>query len=124
MAIAGLTLHGRTRFALVGAVALGGLLALGVHRAARHLPRWSNALAYLVASWPAALFVPQIARGAGAACALLVIAGGVAYSLGAVVYASRRPRLAPNVFGFHELFHVCTLVGAGLHFAALALALR
>lgn len=124
VAIAGLTLRGAVRGALVGAVALGGLAALGVHHVTRRLPRWSNALPYLVAGWAAALFVPEIARGAGDACAAFVIAGGVAYSLGAVVYASRRPRLAPRVFGFHELFHVCTLAGASLHFVALGLALR
>jgi hemolysin III len=124
LAVGGLTLHGRTRVALGAAVGLGGLAALAVHHLTRRLPRWSNALPYLVAGWAASLFVPQIARGGGTACAALVIAGGVAYSLGAVVYASRRPRLAPRVFGFHELFHACTLLGAGLHFAALAVALR
>ncbi|MFI5036796.1 MAG: hemolysin III family protein, partial [Acidimicrobiales bacterium] len=124
VAVAGLTLHGAARVALMAAVALGGLAALVVRRFTRHLPGWSTALSYLVAGWAAAFFTPQIARGGGVACALLVIAGGLAYSAGAVVYASRRPRLSPRVFGFHELFHVCTLLGAGLHFAALAVALR
>jgi hemolysin III len=124
LALAGLTLHGRVRLALLGGVALAGLLGLTVSRRARHVRGWSSAVPYLVVGWVASLFTPQIERGGGMTCLVLVIAGGVAYSLGAVAYATRRPRLAPRVFGYHELFHVGTLLGAGLHFAALAVALR
>lgn len=48
----------------------------------------------------------------------LLVAGGVAYTIGAVCYALKRPALAPRVFGYHELFHALTLVAAGLHIAA------
>jgi hemolysin III len=54
----------------------------------------------------------------------LIVAGGLAYSVGAAFYGSKHPRLSPRVFGYHELFHACTLLGAGLHFWALAVALR
>jgi hemolysin III len=124
LALAGLTLHGRVRLALIGAVALAGLVGVTVSRLARHVAGWSSAVPYLVVGWTAALFTPQIERGGGLTCLVLVIAGGVAYSLGAVAYGTRRPRLIPHLFGYHELFHVGTLVGAGLHFAALAIALR
>ena len=50
----------------------------------------------------------------------LMIGGGIAYTLGALVYARKRPDPWPRVFGFHEIFHVCTIVGAGLHFAVMA----
>ena len=46
-----------------------------------------------------------------------VVAGGVAYSIGAIIYALKRPNPIPGVFGFHDIFHVCILVGALLHFA-------
>jgi len=49
---------------------------------------------------------------------------GRAYSVGAVFYGSKRPKLSPRVFGYHELFHAFTLIGAGLHFAAISVALR
>ncbi|MDH2903378.1 MAG: hemolysin III family protein, partial [Actinomycetota bacterium] len=65
-----------------------------------------------------------IERGGGEAVLWLIIAGGLVYSLGAVVYGAKRPRLNARVFGYHELFHALTLVGAGLHFAALYVALR
>lgn len=124
LALAGLTLHGRVRLALFGAVVLAGFVGLAISRLTRNVARWSSAVPYLVVGWAASLFTPQIERGGGATCLVLVIAGGLAYSLGAVAYGTRRPRLAPRVFGYHELFHVCTLVGAGLNFAALAVALR
>jgi hemolysin III len=52
------------------------------------------------------------------------VAGGLAYTLGALAYGLKRPRLFPRVFGYHELFHAATIVGVGLNFAAIALALR
>jgi hemolysin III len=51
---------------------------------------------------------------------LLLLGGGIAYTLGAIVYARRRPDFAPRVFGYHELFHVLTLVAAGCQYAAIA----
>jgi hemolysin III len=52
-----------------------------------------------------------------------VAAGGVLYTAGAIVYALQRPNLAPSVFGFHELFHVLTVLAAACQFAAVALLL-
>jgi hemolysin III len=51
---------------------------------------------------------------------LLLLAGGVAYTIGAVTYARKRPDPVPHVFGYHELFHVLTLVAAGCQYAAIA----
>jgi hemolysin III len=75
-------------------------------------------------SWFAALVMLQIYRGGGPLCFSLIVGGGVAYSVGAVFYGTKRPRLSPRVFGYHELFHAFTLIGAGLHFAAISVALR
>lgn len=58
----------------------------------------------------------RVALGAGQLALILV--GGVAYTLGAVAYAVKRPNPHPGVFGYHEVFHALTLVGAVLHFAA------
>jgi hemolysin III len=48
----------------------------------------------------------------------------LAYTVGAIFYGTKRPKLWPKVFGYHELFHAFTLVGASFHFTAIALALR
>ena len=45
----------------------------------------------------------------------LVLGGGVAYTVGAVVYAAKRPDPWPDTFGFHEVFHLLTVIGGGLH---------
>jgi hemolysin III len=50
----------------------------------------------------------------------LIFAGGLAYTLGGVAYALKRPDPFPRVFGYHEIFHVLTLVAAGLQYAAIA----
>jgi hemolysin III len=54
----------------------------------------------------------------------LIVVGGIAYTVGAVVYAVKRPNPWPRTFGYHEIFHTLTLVGAGLHLAAVMLIVR
>jgi hemolysin III len=56
----------------------------------------------------------------GAAGLTLVLAGGLLYTAGAIVYARRRPNPAPRVFGYHEIFHLLTVAGAACHYVAIA----
>ena len=57
-----------------------------------------------------AVFVfPQLVRGAGATALSLAVAGGAVYTLGALAYGLKRPDPWPRVFGFHEVFHACTV---------------
>lgn len=124
LAIAGLTMHGTVRLVLLLVIGTGALVGIAVRQLALDTPKWVNTLPYLVVGWSAVAVLPQIERGGGASVLWLVISGGLVYSLGALVYGAKRPRLAPRVFGYHELFHAFTLVGAGLHFAAIYVALR
>lgn len=124
LAIAGLSMHGTIRVALMIVIGAGAGVGITVRQLAIDAPKWANTLPYLVVSWAAAAVMPQIYRGGGPLCFSLIIAGGAAYTIGAVFYGTKRPRLSPRVFGYHELFHACTLIGAGLHFAAIAVALR
>ena len=64
--------------------------------------------------------LPQLYRALGGTGFALLLAGGLAYSAGALVYARKRPDPVPGVFGYHEVFHACTIVGAVLHFAVIA----
>jgi hemolysin III len=124
LAIAGLTMHGTIRLVLLLVVGGGALIGIAIRQFAIDTPKWVNTLPYLVVGWAAAAVMPQIYRGGGPWCFVLVVGGGLAYTLGALAYALKRPKLAPRVFGYHELFHAGTLVGAGLNFLALSVALH
>jgi hemolysin III len=56
---------------------------------------------------------------AGAGAVTLIVIGGVLYTVGAVVYAMKRPDPSPRVFGYHEIFHLLVIVAAATHYAAI-----
>ena len=85
-----------------------------------HAPRWLSAALYIAIGWTALAFVPTLWRALGVVSFSLVVLGGIVYSLGAVVYATRRPDPAPPVFGYHEVFHAL-VIAAGLIFYAATL---
>lgn len=124
LAVAGLTMHGTVRLVLIIVISSGAAVGIAIRQLALDTPKWVNTLPYLVVGWAAVTVMPQIYRGGGPMVFALIVAGGLAYSVGAVFYGAKRPVLSPRVFGYHELFHACTLLGAGLHFSALAIALR
>ena len=124
LAIAGLTMHGTIRLVLLLVVASGAAIGITVRQLTLDTPKWVNTMPYVIVGWMAVAVLPQIYRGGGPWCFALVCAGGLAYTLGALAYALKRPALSPRVFGYHELFHAATLVGAGLNFWALSVALR
>jgi hemolysin III len=82
-------------------------------------PKWLSAAIGLSLGWIGVAAFSQLLK-VGVIGLLLVGAGGLLYSAGAIVYARRRPDPAPSVFGYHELFHVFTLAAAGCQFAAIA----
>jgi hemolysin III len=83
-------------------------------------PRWVPAVLYLVLGWSAIVALPDLAAVMRLPTVLCLVVGGVAYSAGAIVYATRRPNPAPAIFGYHEVFHALTVVAAALHFSAVA----
>lgn len=82
-------------------------------------PKWLAAVIALVLGWIAVIAFGQLLK-IGAAGLSFLVAGGLLYSIGAVVYARRRPDPVSSVFGYHELFHALTIVAAGLQYAAVA----
>jgi hemolysin III len=87
-------------------------------------PRWVMTPPYVALGWVAVFFLPQIIDGAGVPAAVLMLVGGLFYSLGAVAYAIRRPDPRPATFGYHEVFHACTIVGALCHYIGIWIALH
>ncbi|MCU1368205.1 MAG: hemolysin [Ilumatobacteraceae bacterium] len=98
----------------------GAVIGITLEWVPFHLPRRVFAAIYVIVGWAIAPSILELFHGLGILGFMLVIGGGVAYTVGAVIYALKRPDPWPRVFGFHEVFHVCTIVGAGLHFAAMA----
>lgn len=72
-------------------------------------PRWLSTLIYVVLGWVAIAYLPQLWSAGGPIVVLLIVAGGVLYTLGAVVYWMKRPNPSPAWFGFHEIFHAFTV---------------
>ncbi|MGC9666912.1 PAQR family membrane homeostasis protein TrhA [Planosporangium sp. 12N6] len=106
--------------AVVWGGAVAGVVMKMVYPNAR---RWLSAPLYLALGWVALAVLPDILRQGGVTALVLLIAGGAAYSVGAVFYALRRPNPWPTVFGHHEFFHACTLVAAICHHIAIYFAL-
>ncbi|MFT4212015.1 MAG: hemolysin III family protein [Microbacterium sp.] len=82
-----------------------------------HAPRWLYVALYLVLGWAALMYIADL-FAANTAMMVLVVVGGVLYTLGAVVYALKRPNPWPGRFGFHEIFHVCTVLAFLCHWTA------
>jgi len=113
-----------TAAAVILTVVWGGAVAGVLARLAwRRAPRWFFVPLYLALGWVAVFVLPELLAHGGVVAVALLVLGGAFYSLGGVVYAARRPNPRPAVFGFHEVFHACTLVAAVCHYAAVVLAL-
>lgn len=81
-----------------------------------NIPKIVSALIYLIAGYLIVPYMGELQQNIGSANIWLLVAGGVAYTLGALCYALKRPVLDPRWFGYHEVFHVLVNAGAILHF--------
>jgi hemolysin III len=119
-AVAAIALDGWARTAVLCIVWGGAALGITLRQVWLDAPKWVIALPYVVVGWAAVAVLPQLYRALGGVGFTLLLAGGIAYSAGAVVYALKKPNPVPGVLGYHEVFHACTIVGAVLHFVVIA----
>jgi hemolysin III len=84
-------------------------------------PRWLYTPIYIALGWVALFYLPAFWEYGGPAVVILLAVGGLFYSAGAVVYALKRPNPSPTWFGFHEIFHACTLAGYITQYIAVSL---
>jgi hemolysin III len=107
------------------AVVWGGA-ALGILQSVFwvHAPKPLVAAAYVVLGWVVVPVLPTLSGTLGAGAVALLATGGGLYTLGAVIYATRRPDPFPRVFGYHEIFHALVIAAAACHFAVVAGAIR
>jgi len=118
-----LLLPTRLATVILAVVWTGALLGVTMKLIWPHAPRWLSAPLYIALGWVAIAVLPDILRHGGVTALVLLLVGGAAYSVGAVLYALRWPNPWPTTFGHHEFFHASTLVAALCHHVALYFAL-
>ena len=115
-----LVLNGNWRLVVLGIVWTGAATAIALKFLWVDGPKWLSAAIGVALGWVAVVVFPQILDRVGIAGSLLVLAGGLAYTAGAVVYALRRPDPFPTVFGYHEVFHALVIVAVACQYSAIA----
>lgn len=87
-------------------------------------PKWLAAILYVTMGWLAFPYMPELTRVLGGFRVNLILIGGIIYTLGAVVYALKKPNPSPKYFGYHEIFHLLTIIAAAFHFVVIASLLK
>ena len=106
--------------ALLAAVWTGALIAAALELRPTAAPRGAVVVIAIALGWVAVPALPAVVGKLGWVATALIGLGGVLYTVGAVIYARRRPDPLPAVFGYHEVFHALTIAAAALHYAVIA----
>ncbi len=115
-----LVLSGAWRITIL-AVAWGGAVAAIVQKFVWvDAPKWLAAAIAITLGWIAVIVFPQLITGVGWSGTSLLLAGGLLYTAGGLVYALRRPNPFPRVFGYHEIFHLLVIGAVALQYAVVA----
>jgi hemolysin III len=113
-------LDGALGAALLAVVWTGALLAAALELRPTAAPRWVVVVLSIALGWVALPALPALLDKLGWVATALIGLGGVLYTVGAVIYARRRPDPLPDVFGYHEVFHALTIAGAASHYTVIA----
>ena len=105
---------------LIVAIWIVALLGIGFRVFWIGAPRWLYVVIYIAMGWAAVVYLPEL-LAANLAMMLLILIGGLLYTLGAVFYAMKRPNPFPGHFGFHEIFHTFTALAFMCHWSAVLL---
>jgi hemolysin III len=119
--VALITLHGPSGWALLAAAWAIALAGIPFKIWWLDAPTWVSTGTYLAMGYMALLAAAPLAEKVSIGGLALLVAGGVAYTLGAIIFSNERPNPFPGVFGHHEIWHVLVLVGSGCHFAFMLL---
>ena len=110
------TLRGPWGWSLFGIVWAAALLGATIKLFFNHLPRWTSTLLYLAMGWTAIVAVVPLVRALPVGGLAALLAGGLFYTAGAIIYGAERPDPMPDVLGFHGVFHLFVLAGSVSHF--------
>jgi hemolysin III len=114
-----LVLEGTLATVILLVVWIGALVGIVLKLVWIDAPKPVVAVLYVMLGWVAVAAFPDLAAGLGATSTVLVGAGGLLYTAGAVVYALGRPNPVPAVFGYHEVFHALVIAAAALQYAVI-----
>ena len=117
-----LLLEGAARWTVFSLVWGGAVAGVVLRNAVKRPARWLFVGIYMLLGWVALGVLPQLRDAGGTSIVVLLLVGGLFYSLGALVYATKRPDPSPRWFGFHEVFHAFTLLAFVVHYLAVSFA--
>jgi hemolysin III len=117
-----LMLEGGSRVTLLSIVWGGALLGVVFRVLWAGAPRWLYTPIYIALGWAAVFYADEFVANSQGAVMVLVVVGGLLYTLGGVVYGFQRPDPFPSWFGFHEVFHTLTIVAFVTHYVGISLA--
>ena len=115
-----LVLNGNWRIVILAVVWGGATAAILLKFLWVDAPKWLAAAIGITLGWVAVVVFPQLIDGVGWSGTSLLLAGGLLYTAGGLVYALRRPNPFPRVFGYHEIFHVLVVAAVALQYAVVA----
>jgi hemolysin III len=116
--------HGFWKWGLLGIIWALALAGIAVKLWTIHTSRWLTAGIYVLMGWLVVFAFSEMLVSLSTLTIAWLFAGGVIYTLGALVYATKRLDFIPNVFGFHEVWHIFVMLGAAAHFVAVYSMLR
>jgi hemolysin III len=111
-------------YALLATVWASAMLGMVIVVFFPRTPKPVRSAIYVLLGWLIVPFLPALHAALGTGPFMMILAGGACYTVGAVIYAARRPDPFPAVFGFHEIFHVLVVVAAACQYVAVVAAVR
>jgi hemolysin III len=108
-----------TGYLVLGVVWGGAVAGVALKLLWPHAPRWLGVPIYIALGYVAVFVLPQLLHHAGVAAVVLLLVGGLLYTIGAIFYATRWPNPWPATFGHHEFFHAATVLAALCHYIAI-----
>ena len=115
-----ISLHGSWRVTVLAIVWSGAAVAVLTKFCWVRAPKWVSVVLGVALGWAGVAALPEILKHDGITPVVLLGAGGLAYTAGAIVYALRRPDPFPRVFGYHEVFHALTIGALACQYVAVA----
>lgn len=109
------------RWGLLGVVWSMAVVGIVVKLFLVNAPRWLTAGVYLIMGWLSLLALKEMLAAMPLGALTWLSLGGLFFTLGAVIYMTKRPDFYPGVFGFHEVWHVFVILGCLCHFVVIAI---